>query len=106
MRIVVFGPEQRVGGWENDAIVDLNRAFLAYLRQRGENSSEQTGAARVPASLQAFIAAGPAALDDARRAIEHAAAGGLVAAPDGRIVFRADDVKLHVPWPRQRIACV
>jgi acylpyruvate hydrolase len=105
MRIVVFGPEQRVGAWENETIVDLNRAFGGYLRERGESGHEQTAAARVPASLQAFIAAGPAALDDARRAIEHASAGGLTAAPDGRVVFRADDVKLHAPWPRQRIAC-
>ncbi len=106
MRIVVFGAEQRVGAWEGDTIVDLNRAFASYLRERGENTYQQSADARLPARLEALIAAGPAALDDARRAIEHAARSGSGPAPDGgKIVYRADDVKLHAPWPGRRIAC-
>jgi len=106
VKIVVFGPEQRVGAWEGDTIVDLNRAFASYLRERGENAATQTADARVPARLEAFIAAGEAALDDARRAIEHAA-GGAGAAPDGGpVVHAAGSVKLHAPWPGRRIACM
>jgi 2-keto-4-pentenoate hydratase/2-oxohepta-3-ene-1,7-dioic acid hydratase in catechol pathway len=106
MRIVVFGAEQRVGAWEGDTIVDLQRAFASYLRERGENAHQQSADARLPASLGAFVAAGPAALDDARRAIEHAARAGSELAPDGgQIVHRADDVQLHAPWPGRRIAC-
>lgn len=104
MRIVVFGPERRVGAWEDNVIVDLNRALAGYLSGRGESAAEQTAAARAPADLLAFIQAGQPALEDARRAIEHVSASGSPA-PDGRVVFRADDVKLHAPWPGKRIAC-
>src|SRR5438067_6529402 len=106
VKIVVFGPEQRVGAWEGDTIVDLNRAFASYLRERGENMAAQTAEARVPARLETFIAAGPAALDDARRAIEHAASGASQAPDGGAIAHRAGEVKLHAPWPGRRIACM
>src|SRR3954469_16605734 len=107
MKIVVFGPEQRVGAWEGDTIVDLNRAFASYLHERGESATASTAEARVPARLEAFILGGQATLDDARRAIEHAATRGAVPAPDGSpIVYPADGVKLHAPWPGRRIACM
>src|SRR5829696_8470136 len=106
MRIVVFGPERRVGAWEGDTIVDLNRAFASMLRERGEPGHQQTADARVPAGLAAFIAAGEAALDDARRAIEHGAKAGADKAPDGgQLAYAAADVRLHAPWPGRRIAC-
>jgi acylpyruvate hydrolase len=98
VKIVVFGPEQRVGAWEGDSVVDLNRAFASYLQARGENAA--TADARVPARLEAFILAGEAALDDARRAIEHATARG------GALVQPVGSVKLHAPWPGKRIACM
>jgi acylpyruvate hydrolase len=107
VKIVVFGPEQRVGAWEGDSIVDLNRAFASYLRERGEPAAVQTADARVPARLEAFILGGQATLDDARRAIEHAAARGAGTVPaGGAIVYPAGEVKLHAPWPGRRIACM
>lgn len=84
MRIVVFGDERRVGAWAGDKIVDLNRVDP-----------------NLPAQLAAFIAAGPAAIDGAQRAIERGVAGGAVAA-----VLDANAVTLHAPWPGKRIACV
>jgi 2-keto-4-pentenoate hydratase/2-oxohepta-3-ene-1,7-dioic acid hydratase in catechol pathway len=84
MRIVVFGPERRVGAWEGDRVVDLNRADTA-----------------LPSDLEAFIAAGPAALDASRRAIEHVMRGGA----EG-VVLARDQVHLHAPAVRRpRIAC-
>lgn len=107
MKIVVFGPEQRVGELEGDRIVDLNRAFASYLRERGENNPGPTADERVPAWLEAFIAAGQGALDNARRAIEHATASGPGAAPaGGPLLYPAGDVELHAPWPGRRIACM
>ncbi|HYU20405.1 MAG TPA: fumarylacetoacetate hydrolase family protein [Chloroflexota bacterium] len=100
MRIVVFGEEQRVGAWEGDRIVDLNRAFARYLDRRGETNPGQTADARVPSRLEAFIARGPAALEDAQRAIPDAAADG------GAVAYAANDVQLHAPWANRRIACV
>jgi len=83
MRIVVFGDERRVGAWAGERIVDLNRADPA-----------------IPASLEAFISAGPPALDAAQRAIERAPS----AAPG--VTQPAESVTLHAPWPGRRIACV
>jgi len=101
MKIVVFGDGQRVGALEGDRIVDLNRAFVSYLRERGENQAEQAAEARVPSGLEAFIAGGQATLDNAQRAIEHASGSG----GDG-LTHAASEVKIHAPWARRRIACV
>ncbi|HLQ31157.1 MAG TPA: fumarylacetoacetate hydrolase family protein [Chloroflexota bacterium] len=84
MKIVVFGPAQRVGAWAGDNVIDLNRAD-----------------AKLPPQLEALIAAGGAALDSARRIIEERTG----AAPDGQVVLKGSDVKLHAPWPGRRIAC-
>src|SRR4051812_26030021 len=106
MKIVVFGPDRRVGALEGDTIVDLNRAFASYLRERGEQAA-QTADARVPAGLEAFILGGESTLNAARWAIEHAAAKGAVAAPDGSpMVYPADGTKLPAPWSGRRIACM
>jgi len=77
VKIVVFGPEARVGALVGEQVVDLN-----------------AGDKRVPADLAAFIAAGPEGLEAAQKAIENAT-----------VVHRAADVKLLAPWPDKRIAC-
>ena len=85
MRIVVFGDQRRVGAWDGDLVIDLNRADSA-----------------LPSDLAAFIAAGPKAIDAARTAIERTARG---AAGDG-VVQTRDRVRLHAPAVhRPRIAC-
>ncbi|HLG72084.1 MAG TPA: fumarylacetoacetate hydrolase family protein [Chloroflexota bacterium] len=84
MKIVVFGPQERTGALVGDNIVDLNAA----------NSS-------IPASLLALIEAGQPALELAGKVIEQHGSS----APDGKIVFKASEVKLHAPWPGKRIAC-
>lgn len=85
MKIVVFGAQQRVGALLDHAVVDLNR-----------------GSERIPAQLEAFIAAGQPALDEAQRVIAHAADAG----PDSGLLVPLNQTKLHAPWPRRRIACV
>ncbi len=107
MKIVVFGPQQRVGAWEDERVIDLNRAFFRYLRERrGDAKAQEQAEARVPSRLEAFIALGPAALEDAQRAIEQVAKAGLDAGRNGGgVVHQAKDVKLHAPWPYRRIAC-
>ena len=85
MSIVVFGEQQRVGALQDGLVLDLNGA------------SE-----RLPARLEAFIAGGPATLDEAQRTIER----GFKDGPDGQFVAPVEDVKLHAPWPMRRIACV
>ena len=36
MKIVLFGPERRIGVWQNDKVIDLNRALANYLRDQRE----------------------------------------------------------------------
>ena len=102
MKIVLFGPERRIGALEGEQVIDLNGALASYLRgQRGDGNAQAHADERIPHRLESFIALGKAALEDAQRAIEHGAkAGG-----DG-FVHDVKSVKLHAPWAERRIACV
>jgi len=86
MKIVVYGPERRVGALLGDKLIDLNRA-----------------SARLPARLLSFIEVGAPALDEARRVVEQF--GKDSPRGDG-VVYALSDVQLHAPWPERRIACV
>jgi 2-keto-4-pentenoate hydratase/2-oxohepta-3-ene-1,7-dioic acid hydratase in catechol pathway len=104
MKIVLFGPERRIGAWQGGRIIDLNGAFASYLReQRGDPRAQAHADARIPARLENFIALGAAALEDADRAVQHVAESGVGLAA---IVHDDTSVKLHAPWPERRIACV
>jgi 2-keto-4-pentenoate hydratase/2-oxohepta-3-ene-1,7-dioic acid hydratase in catechol pathway len=102
MKIVLFGPERRIGALERERVIDLSRALASYLReQRGDASAQVHADERIPARLEQFIALGKAAIEDAQRAVEHATKSGGDA-----ILHDATGVKLHAPWPERRIACV
>src|SRR5258708_36731492 len=80
MALGVVGPERRVGAWEGDRVIDLQRADPA-----------------LPSDLEAFIALGARGIETAERAIARAG--------DGSAQPRAD-VRLHAPAVRRpRIAC-
>jgi 2-keto-4-pentenoate hydratase/2-oxohepta-3-ene-1,7-dioic acid hydratase in catechol pathway len=78
MKIVVFGPEKRVGALVGDKIIDLNRANP-----------------ELPSRLDAFIEAGKPAIAAAQSAIDKGAAA-----------IDAKGVKLHAPWAGRRVAMV
>jgi 2-keto-4-pentenoate hydratase/2-oxohepta-3-ene-1,7-dioic acid hydratase in catechol pathway len=80
MKIVVFGPQRRVGALAEDRVTDINRAD-----------------ASLPARLDEFIEAGGAALEKAQRAAQKA---------PGDAVHPLGSVSLHAPWARRRIAMV
>jgi 2,4-didehydro-3-deoxy-L-rhamnonate hydrolase len=86
MKIVVFGPDKRVGALVGDRIIDLNRA-----------------SAQLPARLLNFIEAGKPALDGAAEAIEKHA--NSEPSRDG-VVQALSSVTINAPWPERRIACV
>ncbi|MBM4299197.1 MAG: hypothetical protein FJ143_15785, partial [Deltaproteobacteria bacterium] len=86
MKIVVFGPDKRVGALVGDTVIDLNRA-----------------SAQIPARLLNFIEAGKAALDETQKIIAHQRATTPSA---GGPVQPLSSVQLHAPWPERRIACV
>jgi 2-keto-4-pentenoate hydratase/2-oxohepta-3-ene-1,7-dioic acid hydratase in catechol pathway len=85
MKIVVFGPEKRVGALVGERVIDLNRAN-----------------AQISARLLNFIEAGTPALDAARRVIDQYGNSNA----DNQIIHSLNGVKLHAPWPERRIACV
>jgi len=76
MRIVVFGPDKRIGALQGNRIVDLKHGMSEYLRQRGESNPEQKAAERVPARLLAFIERGAPAIEDSQRVLEHCSGVG------------------------------
>jgi acylpyruvate hydrolase len=101
MKIVLFGSERRIGAWQNDKVIDLNRALANYLSERGETNAQAQADEKIPLRLERFIALGQAAIEDAQRAVEHATKQGA-----GNVVHNIQSVKLHAPWPERRIACV
>ena len=77
MKIVVFGPERRVGALLDDRVIDLNRA-----------------SAQLPARLLNFIEAGAPALAEAKRVIDQLSNKAL--SSDG-VVLALNSVQLHAP---------
>lgn len=86
MKIVVSGPQRRVGALVEDRVIDLNRA-----------------SPQLPSRLLDFIEAGAPALSEAKRIV--AQLDKNAPSSDG-MVQALRDVKLHAPWPERRIACV
>ena len=104
MKIVVFGPEKRIGALKGNGILDLNRGMTEYLRYRGESNPEQKAAERVPPRLLAFIERGAPAIEDIERVVEHCSA--VDDRERSQLFYEAGSVKIHAPWPERRIACV
>ena len=71
MKIVVFGPERRLGALADDRVIDLNRGFARCLQDRGDRYPNEQAAKRLPADLKAFIEGGAAALENAQQVIDH-----------------------------------
>ena len=96
MKIVVYGTSRRVGALVGDQVVDLNRAYARYLRERRGASDPQVQAqadAAVPADLEHLIARGTAGLDAARETLAYIQDNG--AGPDETQPRHA--VQLHAP---------
>jgi 2-keto-4-pentenoate hydratase/2-oxohepta-3-ene-1,7-dioic acid hydratase in catechol pathway len=107
MKIVVFGPERRVGALVGERIIDLNHGMARHLRDRGEAKPEEQAITRLPSRLLLLIERGTAGLEDAQRVIEQF--GKMTPSDDrgeNKVAYNLDDVKLHAPWPERRIACV
>jgi hypothetical protein len=56
MKLVVYGPERRLGALQNDQVIDLNHAYAKYLHEHDDEPLPYEMAnAVVPAELGAFI---------------------------------------------------
>jgi hypothetical protein len=58
MKIVIFGPERRLGALAGDCVIDLNRGFARYLQQRGDRNPNEQASERLPPDLKSFIEGG------------------------------------------------
>jgi 2-keto-4-pentenoate hydratase/2-oxohepta-3-ene-1,7-dioic acid hydratase in catechol pathway len=109
VKIVVFGPERRVGVLRGDMVIDLSLAFAKFLKERrNEPHPTPLAAVLVPSDLGRFIEAGPRALEHAEAALDHLFGGAheLLATNGEALVYKASDVRLHAPRPNgSRIAC-
>jgi 2-keto-4-pentenoate hydratase/2-oxohepta-3-ene-1,7-dioic acid hydratase in catechol pathway len=106
MKVVVFGPERRVGVVVGERVVDACSARARWLRERGsEPHPREMARAQVPSDLAGFIATGPEGLRRAGEAVELALDGrpGLDGEP---LVHDLAAVRLHAPLPAgARVAC-
>src|SRR5213075_3176314 len=97
MKLVVYGPDRRLGALQGDLVIDLNYAYARYLKQRqDEPLPYEMAAAVVPAELGAFIESG-------QRAIEHVSPEGVQSRGlrGERLAELRTDVKLHAPYARK-----
>jgi acylpyruvate hydrolase len=100
MKLVVFGPEKRVGVLRDDVVIDVSLATAKHLHERkGEPNALALGAALVPPDLKRFIEGGMRALDHAGEAVDYlfgAAAdhGGIGGEP---LVCKLSEVRLRAP---------
>jgi 2-keto-4-pentenoate hydratase/2-oxohepta-3-ene-1,7-dioic acid hydratase in catechol pathway len=100
MKIVVFGPEKRVGALQGEDVIDLNGAYARYARQtRDERLPYAVANAQVPSDLEQFIAVGHQGLEGAQQALEHVASnrGDVLGLKGERLVIPAGETKLHAP---------
>ena len=104
MKLVVFGPDRKLGALKDDQVVDLNLAYAKYL---GETQNEplpyEMAAAIVPSELGAFIESGARALEGAERAIEYlqSRAADQRGLRGERLIEARGEVKLHAPYARR-----
>ncbi|MEP1445962.1 MAG: fumarylacetoacetate hydrolase family protein [Paraglaciecola sp.] len=101
MKIVVFGDERRVGLQQDGRIIDINKAVGQYLAdKRGVKRAIEQAAEQAPCNLAHFIEAGDVALD-----LTEEAAAYIKGNDDPAINYLENQVVLHAPWARRRIAC-
>jgi acylpyruvate hydrolase len=110
MKIVVFGPNRRVGVLHDDTlVVDVSLAYAKLLHERnGEPHAAELAAVLAPPDLARFIERGEAALDAARDSLGYLLERAVDRTdPRGEtIVHDLSEVRLHAPRPAgARIAC-
>lgn len=108
MKLVVFGPEKRVGILRDGSVIDASCAVAKYLRERkSEPNPVAMAQALAPSDLALFIEGGARSLDHAREAVDYlsGAAGDRLGPGGETLVHKAADVKLWAPrTSRARVA--
>lgn len=100
MKVVVYGPERRVGILEGEDVIDIEWAYAKYAYEaRSHPAPYRAAAATTPADLEAFIRLGEMALEGAQAAIEHLNKGAADRqGPQGEaVIFPLAAVRLRAP---------
>lgn len=109
MKIVIFGPEKRVGALHGEHVVDLSLAFTKFVKERqDERQPTLLAAAMVPSDLALFIEGGARTLGHAETAVDHLFGDvhDQLGVNGETLVYKASEVRLHAPRPNgSRIAC-
>jgi acylpyruvate hydrolase len=104
MKLVVYGPQRRLGVVRDDRVIDASGAFAKYAAEvMGDRLPYEVAAATVPDELGRFIEAGERALEGASRAVEYIArqAADHHGARGETLVELLSAVKLHAPYARR-----
>jgi 2-keto-4-pentenoate hydratase/2-oxohepta-3-ene-1,7-dioic acid hydratase in catechol pathway len=102
MKIVVFGPDKRVGLLRNESVVDCSLAVAKHLHERqNERNAADLAAVLAPADLARFIEAGPRALENVQKAVDYLFSGAAnqKGLRGETVVHAAGEVTLHAPKP-------
>ncbi len=112
MRLVTFRDQGVVaaGAVEDGRVVALARAYRARLDHRGEGRAAERAAALLPGSAGVLLAGGPASLEAARAAVDHAMSApsdGRAAAGARPLTIALEDTDLLPPVLQpSKIICV
>src|SRR5262249_25854069 len=102
VKVVVFGPEKRVGIQRGEQIIDLSLAYAKYLKER-RNERHPTGlaAAMAPSDLAQFIDGGARALECAATAIDHLFGDvhDQLGVNGEMLLHKVAETRLHAPLP-------
>ena len=101
MKLVVYGPDRRVGVLQDGQIIDANGAYAKFAREVNEDPLPALmAAAVVPANLQEYIESGFRAIDGTKQALEYLVrADSNLGLRGESLVYARDAVKIHAPLP-------
>jgi acylpyruvate hydrolase len=96
--------EARLGAFEDNAVIDLNRACVLMLREQGKPRAEALAAALVPPNMLEFLQGEEESMRVAKEAIQFAKQqaarpGGLERLKQEGVWFSKDEVALKAPLP-------
>lgn len=109
MKLVVFGPDHRVGYLRDAQVIDASLAQAKFLRERlGQRYPYGEAERQVPPDLMRFIEAGPAALENTEKAVDYLLSQAQTKTGEHgeKLVHDLKEVQIHAPLPTgARVAC-
>jgi len=99
MKLVVFNVGRLGALQEEGSVIDLNLAYAAYAKSRGDERPYARADASVPSDLLAFILEGEKGIQEAKKAVGHVKKGNALGPRGEKLLYKPDEVKLHAPLP-------